>query len=343
MGDFFFRAILIFCGFFLSTACTKSSPKLEPVTKEESKTSSEVIPVSKDSFKPKLDILFIIDDSGSMATHQKNLAANVNLFAASIVQTKYLDYHIGVITSTAQGSYYSLGNCCGELVGTPNFVQRTTPNGLAVLAKNMIVGTAGDFSEKFFDPVYLALTVPNINMANKDFYRQDANLALIFITDTEDQSLQFDENSFYAFLSQLKGGLDKIYVAAAYIPDNEIATCSGESWELKDYDRLTNFFSMTSATTFSLCDMDFGDKLAEIGDKIAAQSQTMYLKQRPKEGTIKITLGGIEMPQDPKKGWSYNPVKVAIEFGSEIDWSLYPDGAFPQVDFEIMDLTPKPK
>ena len=38
----------------------------------------------------KYQILFVIDDSGSMGTHQKNLAANIDKFADSIIKTKYL-------------------------------------------------------------------------------------------------------------------------------------------------------------------------------------------------------------------------------------------------------------
>ena len=54
-------------------------------------------------------------------------------------------------------------------------------------------------------------------------------------------------------------------------------------------------------------------------------------------------MGGVEMPEDVKKGWSYNPNKIAIEFGSEIDWGLYPDNTYPQVDFEIIELIEKDK
>jgi hypothetical protein len=328
-----YLCILIAC---VSFSCTEKSPKEIPFVAEESEKASELAPVSKDSFRPKLDILFVIDDSGSMSTHQMNLANNIDRFADAIVRTKFLDYHVGVVTSTVT-SFSSFGKCCGKLVGSPTFVDRNTPNGLNVLAKNLIVGTSGDYQEKFFDPVFLALTTPNLTGHNKDFYRTDANLALIFITDTEDQSDRIDGRGLYDFLLNLKGSADKIFVAAAHIPEAEIEICSGETMELEDSDALNDFFQITKASTFSLCD-NFGDKLAEIGVKIASKSQTMYLNKIPKKGTIKVTMGGVPMPEDVKKGWSYNPSKVAIEFGAGIEWDLYPDNTFPQIDFEVLEL-----
>jgi hypothetical protein len=236
------------------------------------------------------------------------------------------------------GVAYGPTSCCGQLRGFPQYVDRNTKNGIEYLAKNMFVGTNGSATEMFFDPVVLALTEPMVTSFNIGFYRPEAHLALIFITDTEDQSVTMpDPAQFRDFLLELKGTSDKIFVAAAHIPEDEIDSCSGEQTDLLKVDRLNDFFTLMNASTFSLCD-DFGDRLAKIGIKIAAQSTTMYLSQMPKKNTIKVTVGGVEMPNDRQKGWTYNPEKVAIEFGSDIDWAQYPDDSYPSVDFEV--LTP---
>ncbi|MBY0384800.1 hypothetical protein K2X05_06535 [bacterium] len=321
--------------------CKESTPKKLPFVKEETEKVSETAPVGKDSFRPQLDILFVVDDSPSMGVHQNNLATNISKFADAIVRTKFLDYHVGVITSSAGSAWGGGGaTCCGKLVGNPKYVERATPNGIQALAKNLIVGTSGDGAEKFFDPIYMALTNPNLTSWNLDFYRPQAHLAIIFITDTEDQSVSQTANSIYNFLTNLKGTVDKLFVAGAYISDSDLSTCdSQEESEITSRQGLSDFFTLTKATTFSLCD-NFGEKLADIGQKIAAKSQTMYLNQIPVPGTIKVTMDGVELPNDSKKGWAYNPSNISIEFGSDIDWDSYPDGVYPQIEFEVVNLKP---
>ncbi len=332
-----YLCIIIFA--LMAASCSEETPKKIPRVPNDPEKVSETAPISKNSFRPQLDILFVIDDSGSMSTHQTNLSQNINKFADAIVRTKFLDYHVGVITSTSMGSSWSSKPCCGALAGTPRYVDRATPNGIQVLASNLIVGTSGDATEKFFDPVYLAFTEPNLSGHNVGFYRQSASLALIFITDTEDQSKMFTAQSLNSFLLTLKGSAEKLFVAAAHIPDSEIKTCSGETSDIQNKSGLTDFFQLTQATTFSLCD-NFGDKLADIGAKIANQAQTMYLSQVPVQGTIQITMDGAELPSDAKFGWTYNASNNSIEFGAGIDWDSYPEGVYPQVNFEVIEMKP---
>lgn len=333
------KKLYIIIAILMAVGCSEKTPKKLPQVINDPEKVSEVAPISKNSFRPKLDILFVIDDSGSMQTHQSNLSQNIGKFADAIVRTKFLDYQVGVITSSATSATWSSKPCCGALVGVPRFVTRATPNGIQALASNLIVGTSGDATEKFFEPVYLAFTEPNLSGHNAGFYRQSASLALIFITDTEDQSKLFSAQTIHSFLTNLKGSSEKLFVAAAHIPDNQVTTCSGESSDILGKSGLTDFFQLTQATTFSLCD-NFGEKLADIGAKIANQAQTMYLSQVPVQGTIKITMDGVELPSDAKFGWTYNASNNSIEFGSGIDWDSYPEGVYPQVNFEVIEMKP---
>lgn len=335
---------ILLLAFALFSGCSNSdtSPKLLPMVYDTPEQKTEIADITKDSFRQRLDILFVIDDSGSMSTHQKNMAANAGVFADAIIRAKFLDYHVGVINSSMYAYFGTTAG--GRLFGTPRYVDRTTPDGVAKLSANMIVGTSGDATEKFFDPLVAALTEPLLSGWNAGFYRQDSYLAIIFLTDTDDQSIANDAQSTYDFLLQLKGNINKIFVGAAYIPDSEVAVCSGESWDINNTDNLPDFFRLTKATTFSLCDPDFGQKLAEIGRVIAKRATTMYLKKVPKQGTIKVTIGDVEVPQHHDHGWAYNPVANAIEFGPNIDWDVFSDNDFPQVDFEAIKFptqTPK--
>ncbi len=322
--------------------CSEQSPKRIPTKFVEKETTAEVAPISKDSFRPALDVLFVIDDSFSMDDHQQNLKANISKFADALVRIKYLDYHVGVISSSATVPYFGGAvSCCGMLEGAVRYVDRSTPDGIGILARNLVVGTEGDGTEKFFDPVYFALTEPNLSGYNAGFYRSYATLAVIFVTDTEDQSVQLNSTSFHQFLLSLKGNPEKILIAAANIGDANISTClPNETDEINGYNGLDDFLKLTSAITFSLCD-NFGEKFADLGEKIVAKSQTMHLQHTPVPGTIKIKLDGIELPSDARLGWTYNANSNSIEFGTGIQWDSYPEGVFPQVEFEILQQKPE--
>ena len=49
-------------------------------------------------YEPKVDILFVVDDSLSMLDHQKNYAHQVENLINAFAENKQLDFHIGVVT-----------------------------------------------------------------------------------------------------------------------------------------------------------------------------------------------------------------------------------------------------
>jgi hypothetical protein len=84
----------------LLSACQATNPPLTapprpPQPKIDYQTVTETADGLSVSFDPRVDILFIIDDSGSMRAHQQNLSRNINKFVESIAQVKTIDFHIG--------------------------------------------------------------------------------------------------------------------------------------------------------------------------------------------------------------------------------------------------------
>ena len=84
--------------------------------------------------KPDIDILFVIDDSCSMAGDQTNMANNFKSFI-KWAATLQVNFHIGIITTDV-----SKGTC---LRGTPKILTNTTPNLETVFSNNIKVGTSG--------------------------------------------------------------------------------------------------------------------------------------------------------------------------------------------------------
>lgn len=278
-------------------------------------------------FEPKVDILFVIDDSGSMSDAQSQLAQNISLFAQAMEQNKFLDYHMGVI-STSFGSTYEKQS--GQLQGNPKFVARDTPDGLVRFQRTILdLGTYGNYLEKMFDPLHVAIDPST--PANAGFFRSEAFAVIIIISDTFDQSEIYSGFSVYNNLINAKAyDTDKVlgYGVLSY-PSFFRDQCTQDG-----YDDPKNLFSFLGLFTnalnsqigggvtstivdpsvpaefhgltnvFSLCDPNFGPKIAEIGEDIRLRvSQKIPLPVRPVDGTIKLKYGTQEID---KKWWKYD-------------------------------------
>lgn len=163
----------------------------------------------------KVDILWVIDSSGSMAPKQERLAANFQRFISQLsTANPPIDFRIAVISTdtdsaTERGTLHgwSLNGCAQNFIAcTPQqngSVQCNTgyvlpdgrsmcePDGGVVAAFRQMagVGTAGSAQERGLYAAYLALTNPlNIQAATDAFIRPDAALYVVIVSDEDDSS-----------------------------------------------------------------------------------------------------------------------------------------------------------
>jgi hypothetical protein len=288
-------------------------------------------------FDPQVDILFVVDNSGSMSTHQSNLIKNIDLFTNAFLKNSILDYNIGVLTSDmcdfGGGDY-----CGGELVakGGYPFVNRKTPNASFVLKTNLNLGINGSGTEMFFDPVYTALTT-NLNTTNKGFYRPNSTLLIIFVTDAEDQSRKMNEISMKSFLLGLKNNdASKIISLGVIVPSSD-NVCMRDAWDKPaSIETLLSFFPLqTQTNVLNLCSQTYGTELSKMANTIVNQiGRVIYLSRAPVMSSLKVTYGNVDLPSDFKKGWSYDAAKNAIILGDDIDWSVQPSGSRVKVFYD---------
>jgi hypothetical protein len=152
----------------------------------------------------KTDILFVIDDSGSMGEEQANLQANLSTFindlANSAVQN---DFQIGVTTTEIDGWDGSAisGAVAGRLVDGPGtgaaaftgpyrILSSALPDAtlIAEFQNNVAVGTTGSGKEQPIRAARLALEQSGPGGANEGFLRPGAKLAIVILTDEDDCS-----------------------------------------------------------------------------------------------------------------------------------------------------------
>lgn len=334
------KLTLILTAIMFIMSCSPVSPKMIPKAIPPEQLSK--IGTDKDEEfiygDPKVDILFVVDNSGSMDSHQKNLSTNVGRFIAEFFKGVGVDYHIGVL-STDMDSSYAQDKCCGHLVGTPAFIDKNTTAGSLTLASRLLLGVNGSGTEKSFDPIIEALSPALETTLNKGFLRKKAFLAVIFITDAEDQS-KANSRELYDFLLGLKGNKDEMLLGfGAIIPSG----ATGQGCERDDssmppvsIEAFLGQVSNRGKNIFSLCAPDFGDKLAQIGFNLSKLvSKTIFLNRAPVINTLVVSFGTQIIPNEPRTGWTYDPKQNAIYLGDDsiLDPNQPPDTKI-RVDFE---------
>lgn len=323
---------------FLLIACSPHVPTLIP---EPDKTNEKVLTnTDVEVSNPEIDILFVVDNSYSMDSHQRNLIANIDTFVSAFFQRANIDYHIGVLSTDMENGWGggSRQKCCGELIGTTRFVSRSTVNGVSELGQNLRIGVGGSATETVFDPVAAALQSPLSTTINNGFYRSNAFLALIFITDAEDQG-KYTPKAFHDLLVNIKGQADKIVgfgvVVPTGVPDSQ---CPRDDYSAEPV-RIEQFLDLLpnrGKNILSLCDPDYGNRIAQMADELVKYvGNTILLNRPPIPETIRVMFGSSEIPKGYKDGWSFDAARNAIILGDEIKWpENEPPGTKVQVFFD---------
>lgn len=210
-----------------------------------------------------VDILVLIDDSGSMYEHQTNLAANITKFVNNLGVLASADWHIGVATTDLSRD--------GELFGTPTFFTPKTPSLINDMVKSMQPGTNGAPEETHFDSIYAALTEPMLSTKNAGFYRRDAHLAIVFITDAEDQSANMTTSKMQNFLVNLKNGTSARVLTYGILADSRMNPRCTKDDQNFDPVKITDLIRLNNGKIFDLCDPDWGKKLEVIAKDIVVQ------------------------------------------------------------------------
>jgi hypothetical protein len=229
----------------------------------------------------KVDFLFIIDNSGSMADNQEDLANNFPNFIEGIQATleEVDEYQVGVITSDAYafnaagcnqlgglvvrtGGEDSSNQVCGPYAGGKNFM--TEADDLATkFACAAKVGSEGNGLEMPMNAMEVAVRkdLGGPGECNDGFIRDDALLVIVVITDEWDGpgdpeffGSSGNAASWYATVVAAKGGFPENVVVLSLV---HFAGCPPSDGFLSgDIEPFTNMFG---ANGFLGCiDGDYG-------------------------------------------------------------------------------------
>ncbi len=262
----------------------------------------------------KVDILWVVDNSESMAEEQAGLGESFDSFMETLIASG-VDFHIGVISMDVAD-----GGVLHSTASTPKFIELGTTDPKAAFLANVKVGTSGSRREKGFEAAALALgkgagwspTMPDpVAVPNEGFLRRGlctaagtcegtaqscttnaecspAALFVTFVSDEDDKSFGPVKYYWRLFESYYGAGNEALVKLSAIVgPTGEPGGCFREGRGAAEAGTRYSDLVMQAAGSntadgivTSICD-DFASALTSLSITAAGLSAKFTLSKTP--------------------------------------------------------------
>ncbi len=260
-----------------------------------------------------VDILFVVDNSGSMAEIQQELADYFECFLDIGLEGDY-DFHIGVISTEINEAETDLGTPPRDVIpgvlvhpdSRPKYLTPSTPDIFDAFSDNVNIGDCcSDEQEAGLRASYMALSEPLLSGENSGFLRDDARLNIIYFSNEEDQSpasADFYVNYFHAL--KANDDLVSLHTICGDLPNG----CSYNGVDAEAGERYIAAQQATGGSFHSICDMGCSTMEA-IGEASFRPIQSFTLSARPEPSSIVVYEDNLYIPEascnNCSDGWTY--------------------------------------
>ena len=248
-----------------------------------------------------VDILFVVDNSGSMSNKQTALAENFSTFIDNFL-TEDIDFKIGIITS---GKDYLTKDECdvnrdqtGGLTSAKAKADEATFKNL--FKKTIQVGTGGNAQEK---PIHCTV---NFILDNSSWSRLNTPLAVIIVSDEDENGVDAHIELNKTSLKTIKGALTVVFAIIDTDTSSmnygkhhiELATDTGGTYQsiTDPFDGILNSFGST------ISKMAKKKKFFKIKHKLTAEELN----------NLKVTVNGT--PANRTTDWTFNATYNSVVF-----------------------------
>ncbi len=261
---------------------------------------------------PKVDILWVIDNSCSMADEQERLIENLGRFI-DIADAEDADYQMGVTVTDGFSSESGKLNRCFP---HPPVISGDYPDREAAFECTFLVGTDGSGIEAGLEAAKNALQLAQSDEENinSGFLREEADLAVVVMSDEEDQSPNYP--GIIEFMKGVKGPGRESRVKVHAIAGPITGPCRDGSGFFSAFPGY--IYSQATIDTggifFDICQSDWRPVLENLGLDTFQAFDTWYLEQVADPTTLVVTVDGRPVALDPADGYTYLFGENAIRF-----------------------------
>lgn len=223
----------------------------------------------------KLDVLWVVDNSGSMSDEQESLGRNFDAFISEFI-TKSVDFKMSITTTDDRSGYQGVMVSGSDTKLTSAAAHANVSKFMNDFNSLIKVGTKGSGNEQG-----LAGAQAFMNKY-RNFFRDDAYLAVVIVSDEEDSSPATVES----YVDALKGikvnpGFVKVYSIADINNSNR---GSGIKTGSLRYQKASE---LTSGTKAEIHD-DFYETLLGMGEVIISLLDSFALAGTPVNDSLKV-------------------------------------------------------
>ncbi|MBI4370636.1 MAG: VWA domain-containing protein [Elusimicrobia bacterium] len=312
VGELGLALLLTACGIDNELVPKTSEPDAPLETADTADTGiSCLIGSTTDYFEQQIpnqmDVLFVVDNSGSMSAEQQLLASNFPLFLDYFQESESpIDYHIGVVTTDMDNSSHQ-----GKLRDAYGFryIDSDTPNADVVFSSMAKVGISGSSYEMGLDAISWALYFQKDY--NAGFLRDTAGLHIVVVSDENDEYSATKKEQLAKELIEL--GQQRGQISSSSISPMK-PNCSTD--EGAEYLYLTEH---VGGFSYPICLADWSPTLDDLGNQLVQLKKEFYLTQDPYDQTftiVVITPDGT-VSNVPAADYSYNEERNSIIFDDD--------------------------
>jgi hypothetical protein len=263
-----------------------------------------------------VDILFVVDNSGSMQEEQQGIGNKINGFLSKIAN---LDWQIAITTTDdrattpitgdtnrpwSDGQFRPFDSNTGSQYILRS-TQVTAADAQTKLSAAIQMGIAGSGNERGINAAYRAVERAAVAGVNRDFFRPNAKLAVVLISDEDECSVgaaecpaasankSVPQNMVDLVKNQLGTNKGFSFNSIVYIPGD--ASCTTGANQGNVYKAMSN---LTGGVLASVCAQDYTTPLNVIGNRVVQQVSSATLSCPPEDlngdgkADVQIALAG---------------------------------------------------
>ena len=278
--------------------------------------------LSVSDLKKPVDIIFIVDNSHSMAREQRQMSEK---FQSFIDDLSGVDWKIG-ITTTDNSEEGLQGSLTFFKDSSLTYITQDTPFSEHLFRETIERDEIGTNVE---EPLAVAIAaMKKREGANSGFFRDDADLALVILSDEDERS---QGHSWATSPDDVLNTFSTIWpnkelkVFGIIIEPNDRQCLRTQGWsQTAHYGTfVAELADQTDGFTGSICESDYSDTLSSIGSNVSLNFNSHTLAEEPIDGTLEI-----KMVPDHNIAWKVSgkvvtfaanlPVDTYLEFSYQV-------------------------
>ena len=235
-----------------------------------------------------VDILFVIDNSGSMADEQRAIANQFDSFLDTI---KNLNYQIAIITTdeNEQGQFRTFGNSGKTILSSGDDHNQN----VSLFKQTIHTGTNGNNNEKALHTTTLAI---NRSENQNIFFREDALLTVIIVSDEPPNHSSTTPADVFTAVKNLNKNLS-VMVNAIILPAHNHSSNPYVQTTLPSQELKATFGNIKDGYIGNISKNDYGAQLGPISN-LVVRNIPITLPCEPKPPTVAVFINGKKVDSD---------------------------------------------